>query len=138
MASVDILRRGLGPLVEDLLALGLIIVAAVLVADSTNGHRLDERAARHEIKDLPDRLSGPERVAGVRLALGAGVALAALGGTGGDLVAEGEELGVRELKVREVGKGVVGQLEGLGLVRVEDKLAGGGDGRLIGGWGEGS
>lgn len=135
MASVDILGRGLGPLVEDLLALGLIVVAAVLVADSTKRHRLDERAARHEVEDLPDGLGGPEGVAGVRLALGAALAaLAALSGAFSDLVAESEEVDVGELEVGQVGEDVVGELEGLGLLGVEDKLAGGGDGGLIGGW----
>lgn len=124
-------------MVEDLLALGLVVVAAVLVAHGANGHRLDERAARHKVEDVPDLLVGPPGVTGVRLALEAGRALAALGGGGGDLVGEGELIGVGELEGGKVGEDGVGQLESLGLVGVEDELAGGGDGGLIGGCGQG-
>lgn len=129
----NILSRGLGPVRQELVALGLVIVAAVLVAHSADRDGLNQRIARQQVEDLPHDLGGPEEIARVRLAP---VEQRALGCGGLILVTELEEGDVGEVELGQVGEDVVSELEALRIGGVNDGLTGRADVRGVSGfWG---
>ena len=121
-------------MLQEVVALGLVIVAAVFVADGTDRHGLNQRVARQEVEDLPRDPGGPEEVARVRLAP---VEQRSLGLDGLILITELEQGDVGEVEVSELGEDVVGQLEPLRVGGVNDELAGGADVGFVGGFGRG-
>lgn len=102
---LDLLGLGLRPVFENVIALCNVVVLAVLVADGADGDGLDERTASQEVKNLPDRLDGPEEVAGIGLAA---VEERSLRGT---VVRELEERDVAQLVVRQICKDSIREME---------------------------
>lgn len=69
LGSVDLLGGRVGPVIQEKLALGLIVMLS-LVASRTEGNSVNQGTTRDEIKDLPDELAREELVTREGLALG--------------------------------------------------------------------
>lgn len=78
-----------------------------LVASSTKGNSLDQGTSAEDVEDLPDELARVQEVARQALALGLEVERALLGG----VIVKVKERNVAEVKIRQVGQSIVGQLK---------------------------